>query len=183
MLCMELSREHLNSPSTATYESTATELNKDCSRRRVRRLPALEPRYRRRVHGADEAGAAIACAPGCELSAVICASKCFRTRRPRSTSTFAPVSPADAALIEQRILANAHRIDALTPEQHSAAGMACASWSTGRCSAHEVRPSACATPSLAEPRALRDSFPASGTSARRGARVRRCSSCKSSGRR
>jgi Fe-S-cluster containining protein len=36
-------------------------------------------------------------------------------------------------------------VDGLTVEQHRAAGLPCAFLIDGRCSAHEVRPSACAT--------------------------------------
>jgi Fe-S-cluster containining protein len=53
-------------------------------------------------------------------------------------------SAEEAAVIEERIRANAARIDALTVEQHRSAGMACAFLRNGLCSAHDVRPSACA---------------------------------------
>ena len=54
------------------------------------------------------------------------------------------MSPAEAAAIEQRILTNARLVDSMTPERHRTAGLACAFLVDGRCSAHEVRPSACA---------------------------------------
>jgi Fe-S-cluster containining protein len=145
MLCMKLSRERLNALTTATYESTAAGLAGNCS-------AATSADLCRRLNGVIDAeiealqaaGAGVACKPGCsfcchlrvgvfrhEAAALL---EQLRTRMP----------PADAAAIEQRVLANARRVDAMTPEQHRAAGLVCAFLVDGRCSAHEVRPSACA---------------------------------------
>jgi Fe-S-cluster containining protein len=146
MLGMKLSREHLNAATTATYEQTAAEL-------RTGPEPATSAALCRRLNGVIDreftaltnAGAAIACAPGCdycchlrvgvfphEAAALL---DYLRTRAP----------PDQAAAIEQRVRANAQRIDGLTVEQHRAAVIPCAFLVNGRCSAHDVRPSACAT--------------------------------------
>lgn len=53
-------------------------------------------------------------------------------------------SPAEAAAIQQRILENARRIDAMTADEHRRANMACAFLQDGRCSAYVARPQACA---------------------------------------
>jgi Fe-S-cluster containining protein len=52
--------------------------------------------------------------------------------------------PAEVTAIEQRILANARRIDALTADEHRRANLACAFLQDGRCSAYAARPQACA---------------------------------------
>jgi len=142
---MKLSRERLNALTTATHESAAAALDENCS---AATCAALCRRLNGVIDGVIEAlqasGAGVACAPGCnfcchlrvgvfrhEAAALL---QQLRTRMP----------PADAAVIEQRVLANAQRVDAMTPEQHRAAGLACAFLVDGLCSAHEVRPSACA---------------------------------------
>ena len=146
MLGMKLSREHLNAAATATYEHTATELKRDGE---PATCAALCRRLNRAIDGEvaalTNAGAAIACAVGCDYCChlrvevfpheAVALHDHLRTR----------VTPADAAVIEQRIRANAQRIDGLTVEQHRAAGMPCAFLVDRRCSAHEARPSACAT--------------------------------------
>jgi Fe-S-cluster containining protein len=53
-------------------------------------------------------------------------------------------SPEEAAVIERRVRDNAQRIECLTVAEHRAAGLACAFLHDGLCSAHDVRPSACA---------------------------------------
>jgi Fe-S-cluster containining protein len=53
-------------------------------------------------------------------------------------------SPEEATAIQQRILENARRIDALTADEHRRANLACAFLQDGRCSAYAVRPQACA---------------------------------------
>ncbi len=53
-------------------------------------------------------------------------------------------SAAEAAAIKQRIIDNAHRIDALTADEHRRANLACAFLQDGRCSVYAVRPLACA---------------------------------------
>jgi Fe-S-cluster containining protein len=146
MLGMKLSREHLNAATTATYEQTAAEL---CTGPE----PATGAALCRRLNGVIDgeftaltnAGAAIACAPGCDYCCHLRvgvfpheAAALLDYLRTRAT-------PDQAAAIEQRVRANARRIDGLTVEQHRAAVIPCAFLVKGRCSAHDVRPSACAT--------------------------------------
>ncbi len=90
------------------------------------------------------AGARIACATGCAFCChqrvgvfaheAVALLRYMRARLPR----------AEAAAIEQRVLANARTIDGWTPEQHRAANLRCALLVDGRCAAYEARPSACA---------------------------------------
>ena len=97
-----------------------------------------------RSAAARAAGAPIACAAGCTF--------CCHQRVGifpheaaalyRHLHTHQP--PAEAAAIEQRILENARRADALTVDEHRRANLACAFLQDGRCSAYAVRPQACA---------------------------------------
>lgn len=146
MLCMKLSRERLNAAATAAYDRTAATLAES-------RAPAACGELCRQLNRVidDEfaalakAGAGIACAPGCDycchLRVGVFAHEAaalldhLKTRAPA----------AEAAAITERIRANARRIDELTAEQHRAAGIACAFLIERRCSAHDVRPAACAT--------------------------------------
>jgi Fe-S-cluster containining protein len=89
-------------------------------------------------------GAPIACAAGCTFCChqrvgvfpfeALALHEHLRTQQ----------APAVAAAVEQRILANARRIDALTADEHRRANLACAFLLDGRCSAYAVRPQACA---------------------------------------
>lgn len=142
---MRLSREQSSPAATATYEHTAAALREGrdgaaCADL-CRRLNGV---IDEKIDALQRAGASVSCAPGCafcchlrvdvfphEASALL---HHLRTR----------VAPERAARIEERIRANARRIDALTPQQHRCAGIACAFLEGGLCSAHEVRPSACA---------------------------------------
>jgi hypothetical protein len=54
------------------------------------------------------------------------------------------VPASGAAEIERRLRVNAERIEGMTVVEHRAAGIACALLQDGRCSAHDVRPAACA---------------------------------------
>jgi Fe-S-cluster containining protein len=142
---MRLSREQSVKAVTATFEQTAAALRHGCEASACAALC-------RRLNGAIETkigalkaqGAHVACAPGCdycchlrvELFAheAVALLDYLRTR----------AAPDEAALIEAKIRANAARVDALTPEQHRSAGIACAFLREGLCSAHDVRPSSCA---------------------------------------
>ena len=146
MLGMKLSREHLNAATTATFEHTATELAKGgepagCAALCRRLNRAIDDE----VATMTSAGAAIACAVGCDycchLRVGVFPHEAVALHEHLRTS----ISPADAAVIGERIRANAQRIDGLTVEQHRAAGIPCAFLVEQRCSAHEARPSACAT--------------------------------------
>lgn len=90
------------------------------------------------------AGAPIACVAGCTFCChqrvgvfpheAAALHRYLRTR----------LSPSEATAIEQRILGNAARIDALSADEHRRANIACAFLQDGRCSAYAVRPQACA---------------------------------------
>ncbi len=108
-------------------------------------MQVLEPRIDDEVAALTDAGAAIACAVArdycCHLRVEVFPHEAVALHDHLRTR----VTPADAAVIAERIRANAQRIDGLTVEQHRAAGIPCAFLVEKRCSAHEARPSACAT--------------------------------------
>jgi hypothetical protein len=89
-------------------------------------------------------GAPLACAPGCAFCChlrvtvfpheAIALAHYVRTELP----------PDRAAAFERRIAENARRIAAMSVEEHRAALLPCAFLVDGSCSAHAVRPSACA---------------------------------------
>jgi Fe-S-cluster containining protein len=143
---MRLSREQSSPAATATYEHTAATLRESrdgasCAAL-CRRLNGV---IDDKIDALQRAGASVACAPGCAF--------CCHLRVdvfPHEASALlhhlrTQVAPERAAGIEERIRANARRIDALTPKQHRSGGIGCAFLENGLCSAHEVRPSACAT--------------------------------------
>jgi Fe-S-cluster containining protein len=142
---MKLLRGHLNALATAAYERTAAALVEPSG-------PDLAGALCRRLNGAldDEigtlqaAGAGIACQPGCNFCCHLRVEVFPHEAVALLQQLRAGMSPAAAAAIEGRVLANARRIDGFTPEQHRTAGIACAFLVDGRCSAHEARPSACA---------------------------------------
>jgi Fe-S-cluster containining protein len=143
---MRLSREQSSPAATATYEHTAAALRDSrdgaacaASCRRLNR--AIDDK----IDALQRSGASVACAPGCAF--------CCHLRVdvfPHEASALlhhlrTQLAPERAARIEERIRANARRVDAMTPKQHRSAGLACAWLENGLCSAHEVRPVACAT--------------------------------------
>jgi Fe-S-cluster containining protein len=142
---MDLSRQQSAPAATATFEHTTAELRKSCD------APTCAALCRRlngvvdaKIETLKRAGASVACAPSCDYCChlrvdvfaheAVALLEHLRTR----------ASADDAALVEARIRANAARVDALTVEQHRSAGIACAFLRGGLCSAHDVRPSACA---------------------------------------
>jgi Fe-S-cluster containining protein len=145
ILCMKLPRSHLNALATTTYEVAVAALKDprgaEASATLCRRLNGV---IDGEIATLQAAGAGIACAAGCSFCChlrvgvfpheAVALLQQLRTR----------VSPALAATIEQRVLANAQRVDAMTPQQHRTAGLACAFLVEGRCSAHDARPAACA---------------------------------------
>ena len=146
MLSMKLSRERLHAAATAAYERTAAVLAETgepaaCADL-CRKLNAVVDDEFAALRGE---GAAIACEPGCDY----CCHLRVGVFPHEAAALFAHVrtrsSPEDAAIILERIRANAQRIDELTVEQHRAAGIPCAFLIDRRCSAHDVRPAACAT--------------------------------------
>jgi Fe-S-cluster containining protein len=143
---MRLSRERSMPAATATFEHTAAALTKGADAATCAALC-------RRTNGVIETkieelkanAACVACAPRCDycchLRVDVFAHEAaallhhLRTQSPKE----------DAAAIEHTIRANAKRVDLMTVEQHRSAGIACAFLRDGLCSAHGVRPSACAT--------------------------------------
>jgi Fe-S-cluster containining protein len=142
---MRLSREQSSPAATATYEHTAAAL-------RANRDGATCTAMCRRLNGVIDdkidalrrAGAGVACAPGCAFCCHLRVDVFAHEASALLHHLRTQVAPEHAARIEQRIRANARRIDALTPQQHRSAGIGCAFLEDGLCGAHEVRPSACA---------------------------------------
>lgn len=143
---MHVSRERQYAAATATVRETAEALANGCSaaactalcRRTAARLDDELARVRAE-------GAAIACAPGCAF----CCHQRVSVLPHEAVALFGhlrtKIAADERAAIEQRLLANARRVDALTAAQHRAANLPCAFLTDGRCSAYEVRPSICAS--------------------------------------
>jgi Fe-S-cluster containining protein len=142
---MRLSRADMSTAATATFDHTAAELQKGCE---AAACAALCRRLNCVVDGKIDAllesGVGIACAPGCDYCCHLRVDVFAHEAMALLHYLRARVPAEHAAQIEQRIRANAQRIDGMTAEQHRCAGLACAFLENGRCSAHEVRPSACA---------------------------------------
>ena len=142
---MYLSRERSTLAATATFEDTAAALRTSndaatgaalCRRLNVaidEKLAALK-----------QAGAAVACAPGCDYCCHLRVDVFAHEAAALLHHVRVHASAEQAAELERRIRANAARIDALTVAQHRSAGIACAFLRSGLCTVHEVRPSACA---------------------------------------
>ena len=142
---MQLSREHLSTAATATFEHTVAELRKGCDQAACAALcRRLNGVVDREIAALQEAGAGVACAAGCNYCCHLRVSVFPHEAAALLHHLRTRVSPDDARQIEGRIRANAHRIDGLTADQHRSVGLACAFLRDGLCSAHEVRPSACA---------------------------------------
>jgi Fe-S-cluster containining protein len=90
------------------------------------------------------AGAAVACAAGCDYCCHLRVDVFPHEAEALLHDLRKRASPADAAAIEQRVRTNAARVDGMSAAEHRSAGIACAFLQRGRCSAHDVRPSACA---------------------------------------
>jgi Fe-S-cluster containining protein len=145
MLCMKLPRDRLNALTTATYESTAAALAKD---RNGATCAALCRRLNgvidAQIEALQAAGAGVACAPGCAFCCHLRVEVFPHEAAALLEQLRTRLLPAEATAIEQRVRANASLVDSMTPERHRTAGLKCAFLVDGRCSAHEVRPSACA---------------------------------------
>ena len=145
MLGMKLSRERLNALTTATHERAAAALTDRgggaASAALCRQLNAV---IDGEIEALQAAGAGIACAPGCTFCCHLRVDVFPHEATALLHQLQTGMSPATAAAVEQRLLANAQRADAMTPQQHRTAGLACAFLVDGLCSAHEARPSACA---------------------------------------
>lgn len=145
MLGMQLSRERLNAVATAAYERTAAALEHACDGAAAAVLcRGLNGVIDGEVAASRAAGAGVACAPGCNFCCHLRVGVFRHEAAALLHELRTRIATVDAAAIEQRILANAQRVDALTPAQHRAAGLACAFLVDGRCGAHAVRPAACA---------------------------------------
>ncbi|HEX5049812.1 MAG TPA: YkgJ family cysteine cluster protein [Gammaproteobacteria bacterium] len=142
---MRVSREHLTTVPQAVRRYAADTLAQGSN------APACEAVSRRvaaafdaEFAAATAAGAPIACVPGC----VFCCHLRVGVLPHEALALWhylrTQLPAAEAAEIERVIRANAQRIDELTPAEHRAANIPCAFLRAGRCSAHPVRPSACA---------------------------------------
>jgi hypothetical protein len=142
---MQISRERINGAAAATHECTKQRLGvdataKDCWTVCARAAAVLDDAFA----AAKRASVPVACADGCDfcchLRVSVFAHEAvalvhhLRTRLPRQ----------EAIAAEQRILANAARIETMTVAEHYAARIPCALLVDGRCCAYEARPSACA---------------------------------------
>lgn len=145
MLGMKLSRERLNALTTATHERLAATLTGDggaaASAALCRQLNAV---IDGEIETLQAAGARIACAPGCAFCCHLRVGVFPHEAAALLHQLRSGMPPATAAAVEERVFANAQRVDALTPQQHRTAGIACAFLVDGLCSAHAARPSACA---------------------------------------
>ncbi len=142
---MRLSREQTTPAATATFEHTAAALRErgdaaSCAAL-CRRLNGLVDA---KVHALEQAGARVACAPGCDYCCHMRVGVFAHEAAALLQHLRALASAEEAARLERKIRANAERVDALTVAQHRSAGFACAFLRDGLCSAHDVRPSACA---------------------------------------
>ena len=140
---MRLSREHREA--TATFEHTSAVLGKRCDGAAAAALcRRLNGVVDRKTETLREDGAAVACAPRCDYCCHLRVTVFAHEAAALVQHLRTRASADEAARIEGRLRANAQRIDGMTPEQHRSAGIACAFLNDGLCSAHDVRPSACA---------------------------------------
>ncbi len=142
---MRLSREQSTPAATATFDHTAATLRAgddaaSCAAL-CRRLNGL---IDTKLEALEETGARVACAPGCDYCCHLRVEVFAHEAAALLHHLRTKASAEDAARLERRIRANAQRVDALTVEQHRSAGIACAFLQNGVCSAHDLRPSACA---------------------------------------
>ena len=142
---MELSREQSAPAATVTFEQTEAALRMSGDGATCAALcRQLNGAIDAKIRELKEAGACVACAPGCayccHLRVEVFAHEAAALLQHLRTQA----SPEEAASIEEKIRANAARVDTLTVAQHRSAGIACAFLRNGLCSAHGVRPSACA---------------------------------------
>jgi hypothetical protein len=141
---MEVSREHINAAATSAYERTVTGLTQRRSPEAcVEICRGLAGAIDEKVAALTRAGAAIACAPGCAFCCHLRVSA-FPHEAVALWTRLRALGPEAAAVIGERILRNAARIERLTAAEHYAARIPCAFLVDGRCSVHDARPSACA---------------------------------------
>ena len=143
---MKLSREQSAPAATATFEHTAAALRKGSDAATCAALcRRLNGVVDAKIDALKDAGARVACGPGCDYCCHLRVDVFAHEAVALLDHLHTRASADAAALIEAKIRANAARVDALSVAQHRAAGIACAFLRAGLCSAHEVRPSACAT--------------------------------------
>ncbi len=142
---MRLSRQQSAAAATATFEHTATALRKAADGATCAALCGrLNGVIDAKIEALAQEGAAVACRPGCDYCCHLRVDVFAHEAAALLHFLRTRASPHEAAVIEQRIRANAARVDSLTAAQHRSAGIACAFLRNGRCSAHDVRPSSCA---------------------------------------
>ena len=143
---MHLSREQSAPAATATFERTAAALGTSCGAATCAALcRRLNGVIDAKIEALKEDGAAVACAPGCDYCCHLRVDVFPHEATALLDYLRTRASPVDAERIERKVRANAARIDELTAEEHRKAGIACAFLHDGLCSAHDVRPSSCAT--------------------------------------
>lgn len=142
---MRLSREQSTPAATATYDRTVATLascgdGATCAAL-CRRLNGLVDE---KIAALASEGARVACMPGCDFCCHLRVEVFAHEANALLHHLRARAEPEQAARIEARIRANAARIDTLDAEQHRTAGIPCAFLENGLCTAHDVRPAACA---------------------------------------
>jgi len=143
---MRLSREQSTPAATATFEHTAATLRTSADGATCAALcRRLNGVIDDKIEALKRAGASVACAPGCDFCCHLRVDVFAHEASALLHHLRTHVAPERAARIEERIRANARRIDSLTVQQHRSAGIGCAFLEDGLCSAHASRPSACAT--------------------------------------
>src|SRR5262245_48483283 len=115
MLGMKLSREHLNALTTAVAESASAALREGGNAAAAAHCRRLNGVLDAEIDALQAAGAGVACAPGCNFCCHLRVGVFRHEAAALLLELRTRIAPAAAALIEQRILANARRVDALTP--------------------------------------------------------------------
>jgi Fe-S-cluster containining protein len=141
---MKLSRTKDNGAAADAFERTASELRgardpRACTAVARSLLRDVEHAYAR----AAAEGVAFACGAGCaycchQRVAVMPHEAIGLLERMRS------MPEDERAGVEQRLRANARRVDAMTPQEHRRANLACAFLENKRCRVYDTRPSVCA---------------------------------------
>lgn len=143
---MRLSRDRHLRETTATFERTAEALgergDEGAGAALCRRLNGV---IDRKIAALRAEGAAVACGPGCNFCCHQRVTVFAHEAQALAAYLREYASREEVAAIERRIRENARRIDGMNAAQHRSAGIACAFLrEDGLCSAHAVRPSACA---------------------------------------
>jgi len=142
---VDVSREQLNAVTTAAQRQTAESLGPGCEPVACAAVCGyVAAKLDAALEAARVAGAAIACVTGCNYCChqrvSVFPHEAIALWRHLRTA----VAPPVAAVIERRLRETAAAVDGMTPQEHHVAVIGCAFLIDGRCSAYEVRPSACA---------------------------------------